>query len=152
MALPLPDKIVLTLYHVEDMSYEEIAIVTGLPVGRGKGHLFGARRRLKDQLLARYGRGVVTRHLTDRQLQEWVAGGTPPRRVPSVCSSGQGVRRVVAGFGAPPGSDVKPGVCLHSGGFGHASATSAVDLRGFWAPCPMWLHRWGHGHCVALWH
>lgn len=98
MALPLPDKIVLTLYHVEDMSYEEIAIVTGLPVGTGKSHLFGARRRLKDRLLARYGRGVVTRHLTDRQLQEWVAGGTRPRRVPSVCSSG----RVVVGFGAPP--------------------------------------------------
>jgi len=56
MALSPPQRIVLTLYHVEQMSYEEIGTVTGLPPGTVKSHLFRARKRLKERLLARYQR------------------------------------------------------------------------------------------------
>ncbi|MDZ7270710.1 MAG: sigma-70 family RNA polymerase sigma factor [candidate division KSB1 bacterium] len=56
MALPLPYRTILTLYHVEEMSYEEIGRVMGFPQGTVKSYLFRARRRLKERLLSRYGR------------------------------------------------------------------------------------------------
>ncbi|MBC7186000.1 MAG: sigma-70 family RNA polymerase sigma factor [Calditrichaeota bacterium] len=56
MGLAVPYRTVLTLYHVEDMSYEEIGRVTGLPQGTVKSYLFRARKQLKDRLLAHYER------------------------------------------------------------------------------------------------
>jgi RNA polymerase sigma factor (sigma-70 family) len=48
----LPDqyKIVLTLYHLENMTYEEIGQVTGMPEGTVKNYLFRARTLLKEKV------------------------------------------------------------------------------------------------------
>jgi RNA polymerase sigma-70 factor (ECF subfamily) len=48
--LPPQYKIVLTLYHVDDMSYPEIAAVTGMPDGTVKNYLFRARHLLKEKV------------------------------------------------------------------------------------------------------
>jgi len=48
--LPAQYKIVLTLYHVEGMSYPEIVDVTGMPEGTVKNYLFRARNLLKDKV------------------------------------------------------------------------------------------------------
>lgn len=52
--LPAKYKTILTLYHVDQMSYLEIAEIMGMPEGTIKNYLFRARQRLKDFLLARY--------------------------------------------------------------------------------------------------
>jgi len=44
----------LTLYHLDEMTYEEIAEVTGLPMGTVKSYLFRARQMLRDRLLKKY--------------------------------------------------------------------------------------------------
>jgi RNA polymerase sigma factor (sigma-70 family) len=54
--LPLKHRAVLTLYHLEDLSYEEIADVLGIPVGTVKSYLFRARRVLRQRLGALYSR------------------------------------------------------------------------------------------------
>jgi RNA polymerase sigma-70 factor (ECF subfamily) len=52
--LPAQYRVIITLYHLEEMSYEEIADVTCLPDGTVKSHLFRARKLLKDRLMAKY--------------------------------------------------------------------------------------------------
>lgn len=47
-------KTLITLYHNEEMSYDEIAQITGLPEGTLKNYLFRARKNLKDSLLRNY--------------------------------------------------------------------------------------------------
>ena len=47
-------KTLITLYHNEELSYEEIAAITELPVGTVKSYLFRARKSLKENLLAKY--------------------------------------------------------------------------------------------------
>jgi RNA polymerase sigma-70 factor (ECF subfamily) len=42
------------LFHQEEMRYEEIGRITGLPLGTIKNYLFRARRSLKEILLADY--------------------------------------------------------------------------------------------------
>jgi RNA polymerase sigma-70 factor (ECF subfamily) len=44
-------RIPLTLYHLESMSYTEIAEIMALPEGTVKSHLFRARKQLKEVLL-----------------------------------------------------------------------------------------------------
>jgi RNA polymerase sigma-70 factor (ECF subfamily) len=44
----------ITLYHNEELSYSEIAIITGLPEGTVKNYLFRARKTLKNNLLLTY--------------------------------------------------------------------------------------------------
>ena len=44
----------ITLYHNEELSYEEIARITQLPEGTVKSYLLRARRSLKDKLLRKY--------------------------------------------------------------------------------------------------
>jgi RNA polymerase sigma-70 factor (ECF subfamily) len=44
----------ITLYHYEELSYEEIAEITRLPIGTVKNYLFRARKALKDNLLYNY--------------------------------------------------------------------------------------------------
>jgi len=47
-------KTLIGLYHQQELSYEEITEITGLPVGTVKSYLFRARRKLKDSLLLHY--------------------------------------------------------------------------------------------------
>jgi RNA polymerase sigma-70 factor (ECF subfamily) len=48
--LPAQYKIVLTLYHLEDMNYAEIGQATGMPEGTVKNYLFRARQLLKEKV------------------------------------------------------------------------------------------------------
>lgn len=43
-------KTILTLYHVQEMSYPEIVEITGLPEGTVKNYLFRARQLLKEKV------------------------------------------------------------------------------------------------------
>jgi len=48
--LPLQYRTVLTLYHLQELSYSEITDITGMPDGTVKSYLFRARKLLKDKL------------------------------------------------------------------------------------------------------
>jgi RNA polymerase sigma factor (sigma-70 family) len=48
--LPVQYKTVLTLYHVDGMSYPEIGEITGMPEGTVKNYLFRARNLLKEKV------------------------------------------------------------------------------------------------------
>jgi len=50
--LPPQYKIVLTLFHLDGMNYEEIGEITGMPAGTVKNYLFRARNILKDKIKA----------------------------------------------------------------------------------------------------
>jgi RNA polymerase sigma factor (sigma-70 family) len=52
--LPAVYQTLITLFHYEELSYEEIAQITGLPDGTVKNYLFRARKSLKDEILLRY--------------------------------------------------------------------------------------------------
>ena len=45
---------ILTLYHLDNMNYGEIAEIMNLPEGTVKSYLFRARKRLKNRLMAKY--------------------------------------------------------------------------------------------------
>ena len=49
--LPPMQKTVLPLFHYEELSLDEVAVITNLPVNTVKSHLFRARKNLKNQLL-----------------------------------------------------------------------------------------------------
>lgn len=49
--LPVSQRTVLTLFYVQDMSYEEIAEVVGMPLGTVKTHLFRGRLLLRKRVL-----------------------------------------------------------------------------------------------------
>ncbi len=48
--LPESYRLLVTLRHLQEMSYEEIAQVTGMPLGTVKTGIFRARRQLKEAL------------------------------------------------------------------------------------------------------
>lgn len=48
--LPAQYKLVLSMYHVEGMSYQEIGTITGMPEGTVKNYLFRARTLLKEKV------------------------------------------------------------------------------------------------------
>jgi RNA polymerase sigma-70 factor (ECF subfamily) len=48
--LPEKYRLVLTLRHLQNVSYQEIAEVLGLPMGTVKTHIYRARRALADRL------------------------------------------------------------------------------------------------------
>ena len=52
--LPTVYKTLITLYHNEELSYDEIGQITGLPAGTVKSYLFRARKELKNHLLLQY--------------------------------------------------------------------------------------------------
>lgn len=52
--LPPVFKTLITLYHNEELSYDEIARITELPEGTVKSYLFRARKALRDSLLRNY--------------------------------------------------------------------------------------------------
>jgi RNA polymerase sigma-70 factor (ECF subfamily) len=52
--LPPLFKTLIMLYHYEELSYEEIAEITSLPIGTVKSYLFRSRKSLKDNILLKY--------------------------------------------------------------------------------------------------
>ncbi|MEE9442632.1 MAG: sigma-70 family RNA polymerase sigma factor [candidate division Zixibacteria bacterium] len=54
--IPPVYRTIVTLYHIDEMSYAEIADIMKMPEGTVKSYLFRARRMLKDRLLAKYNR------------------------------------------------------------------------------------------------
>lgn len=52
--LPEQQKIIISLYHFDDLSYQEISVITGLPNGTVKSYLFRARQSLKERLEKKY--------------------------------------------------------------------------------------------------
>ena len=48
--LPTPYQTIITLYHLEQMSYQEIAEIMDLPEGTVKSYLFRGRKKLKESL------------------------------------------------------------------------------------------------------
>jgi len=52
--LPVTYRTILTLYHLDEMTYREIGEITGLPDGTVKSYLFRARRLLRELLLKKY--------------------------------------------------------------------------------------------------
>lgn len=54
--LPAQYKVVLTLYHVDGMSYPEIGAITQMPEGTVKNYLFRARNLLKEKVKAYLGK------------------------------------------------------------------------------------------------
>jgi RNA polymerase sigma factor (sigma-70 family) len=53
-SLPVKYKAIVTLYHLDQMGYNEIAKTLNLPEGTVKSYLFRARKLLKDRLMASY--------------------------------------------------------------------------------------------------
>lgn len=47
-------KLLINLYHNEELSYTEISQITQLPEGTVKNYLFSARKTLKENLLLLY--------------------------------------------------------------------------------------------------
>ncbi len=52
--LPLKYRTIVTLYHLDELSYEEIGSVMNMPEGTVKSYLFRARKLLKEKLEKRY--------------------------------------------------------------------------------------------------
>jgi RNA polymerase sigma factor (sigma-70 family) len=57
--LPPQYKAILTLYHVQAMSYPEIVEITGMPEGTVKNYLFRARQLLKEKVRLYLGKEEV---------------------------------------------------------------------------------------------
>jgi RNA polymerase sigma-70 factor (ECF subfamily) len=52
--LPIQYKTIITLYHLDEMSYTEIGGIMKLPEGTVKSYLFRARKLLKERLTAKF--------------------------------------------------------------------------------------------------
>jgi len=52
--MPVHFRAILTLYHLDGMSYNEMGEILSSPEGTVKSYLFRARRLLKERLLAKY--------------------------------------------------------------------------------------------------
>ena len=52
--LPPVYKTLISLYHNEELSYEEIAQIAELPLGTVKNYLYRARKALRERLLLKY--------------------------------------------------------------------------------------------------
>ena len=50
--LPLQYRTVITLFHLEEMTYPEIAEITKMPTGTVKNYLFRGRKLLKEKLIS----------------------------------------------------------------------------------------------------
>jgi RNA polymerase sigma factor (sigma-70 family) len=48
--LPAQYKVVLTMYHLDQLNYQEISTATGMPEGTVKNYLFRARQLLKEKV------------------------------------------------------------------------------------------------------
>lgn len=54
--LPVAYKTIVTLYHLDELSYSEIGDVMNLPEGTVKSYLFRARSMLRERMTAKYQR------------------------------------------------------------------------------------------------
>jgi len=54
--MPIHYRTIVTLYHLDQMSYKEIGEMMELPEGTVKSYLFRARKLLKERLLTKYQR------------------------------------------------------------------------------------------------
>lgn len=52
--LPVHYGLILSLYHLQEMSYAEIGRILSMPDGTVKSYLFRARQMLKEKMLAEY--------------------------------------------------------------------------------------------------
>ena len=52
--LPAKYRVVLILRHLQEMTYEEMSAILGMPIGTIKTHLFRARHLLKERLVAQH--------------------------------------------------------------------------------------------------
>jgi RNA polymerase sigma-70 factor (ECF subfamily) len=52
--LPAQYRLIITLFHLDELSYQEIAAITGLAEGTIKSHLFRGRRLLKEKLITEF--------------------------------------------------------------------------------------------------
>ncbi len=52
--LPHLQRTIISLYHLDELSYTEIGEIMNLPEGSVKSYLFRARKMLKEKLLAQY--------------------------------------------------------------------------------------------------
>ena len=52
--LPAQYRAIVSLYHLDEMTYKEIGEITTLPEGTVKSNLFRARKLLKERLAAKY--------------------------------------------------------------------------------------------------
>ena len=52
--LPPIYRVLIVLFHQENMRYDELVSITGLPEGTVKSHLFRARKMLRENLLMNY--------------------------------------------------------------------------------------------------
>lgn len=52
--LPAQYRAIVSLYHLDEMTYKEIGEITKLPEGTVKSYLFRARKLLKERLAAKY--------------------------------------------------------------------------------------------------
>jgi RNA polymerase sigma factor (sigma-70 family) len=52
--LPPQARTIITLFHLDECSYEEIGKIMNLPEGTVKSHLFRSRRLLRKRLLSKY--------------------------------------------------------------------------------------------------
>ena len=52
-------RLLITLYHYEELSYDEMSAITNLPVGTVKNYLFRARKALKNRLLKNYSNEIL---------------------------------------------------------------------------------------------
>jgi RNA polymerase sigma-70 factor, ECF subfamily len=57
--MPIEYSAILTLFVVQDMSYDEIVSTTGLPLGTVKNRLFRARTLLRNAVLKHYSGSVI---------------------------------------------------------------------------------------------
>jgi RNA polymerase sigma-70 factor (ECF subfamily) len=56
--LPEIYKLLITLYHYEELSYSEIGQIVNLPEGTVKNYLFRARKMLRERLEIIYNKGL----------------------------------------------------------------------------------------------
>jgi len=54
LKLPIKYRMVISLYHLDEMSYAEIGQILDMPVGTVKNYLFRARQILKNKIIKRY--------------------------------------------------------------------------------------------------
>lgn len=52
--LPLNYRTAITLFHLNEMNYKEIADIMGIPIGSVKSYLFRGRKYLYDKITKRY--------------------------------------------------------------------------------------------------
>jgi len=52
--LPAPYNVIIALYHLDEMTYQEIGEITSMPGGTVKSYLFRARQLLRERLASKY--------------------------------------------------------------------------------------------------